>query len=135
MSTEPETKIDPQIDAPQVVVPEAAPERRVLKLPLKDESVLHASYMPFIKDGGMFVPTNNENYAFGDEVIIAMHLISTDKKLAIPGKVVWMSPMTGDSGTPGVGIRFTGNTKAKIKLVVQTMLGNRANIPALNRLY
>lgn len=114
---------------------ESAPERTVLKLALQDESALHASYMPFIKDGGMFVPTENENYRFGSEVIVAMHLLATDKKLAIPGKVVWMSPKTGDSGTPGVGIRFTGNTKAKIKLVIQTMLGNRANIPALNRVY
>lgn len=111
------------------------PERIILKLPLKDESALHASFMPFIKDGGMFVPTKNDNYVFGNEVIIAMHLLSTDKKLAIPGKVVWISPKTGDSGNPGVGIRFTGNTKAKIKLVIQTMLGNRANIPALNRVY
>ena len=91
--------------------------------------------MPFIKDGGMFVPTENDNYRFGNEVIVAMHLLSTDKKLAIPGKVVWISPKTGDNGTPGVGIRFTGNTKAKIKLIIQTMLGNRANIPSLNRVY
>jgi type IV pilus assembly protein PilZ len=110
-------------------------ERIVLKLPLKDESALHASFMPFIKDGGLFVPTDNGNYRFGNEVIVAMHLLSTDKKLAVPGKVVWISPKTGDSGTPGVGIRFTGNTKAKVKLVLQTMLGNRANIPALNRVY
>jgi len=114
---------------------QSASERTVLKLPLKDESALHASYMPFIKDGGMFVPTENDQYRFGNDVIVAMHLLSTDKKLAIPGKVVWMSPKTGDNGTPGVGIRFTGNTKAKIKLVIQTMLGNRANIPALNRVY
>lgn len=111
------------------------PERVVLKLPLKDEAALHASFMPFIKDGGLFAPTNNENFRFGDEVIIAMHLLSTDKKLAIPGKVVWISPKTGENGNPGVGVRFTGNTKAKVKLVIQTMLGNRANIPALNRVY
>jgi len=113
----------------------SSPERTILKLQIVDESALHASYMPFIKDGGMFVPTENDNYRFGNEVIVAMHLLSTDKKLAIPGKVVWISPKTGDNGTPGVGIRFTGNTKAKIKLIIQTMLGNRANIPSLNRVY
>jgi len=113
----------------------STPERTILKLQIVDESALHASYMPFIKDGGMFVPTENDNYRFGNEVIVAMHLLSTDKKLAIPGKVVWISPKTGDNGTPGVGIRFTGNTKAKIKLIIQTMLGNRANIPSLNRVY
>lgn len=109
--------------------------RSILKLPLKDISALHANYMPFIKHGGIFVPTKEENHRLGDEVIVAMHLLSTDKKLAIPGKVVWMSPKTGDNGTPGVGIQFTGNTKAKVKLVIQTMLGNRANIPSLNRVY
>ena len=110
-------------------------ERIVLKLPLKDVATLHASFMPFIKDGGLFVPTDKEDFRFGNDVVVAMHLLSTDKKLAVPGKVVWISPKTGDSGTPGVGIRFTGNTKAKVKLVLQTMLGNRANIPALNRVY
>ena len=30
----------------------------ILSLTIKDKSVLYAAYMPFIKDGGLFIPTN-----------------------------------------------------------------------------
>ena len=64
-----------------------------------------------------------------------MHLQSTNKKLAIPGKVVWIAPMSCERGEQGLGVQFAGTTKAKVKLIIETMLGNRANIPPLVRLY
>ena len=114
---------------------EEAPKRRLLNLTLKDDAALHSSYMPFIRDGGIFVPTNNISQKFGDEVVVSMHLQSTNKKLAIPGRVVWIAPPACERGTQGLGIQFAGTTKAKMKLIIETMLGNRANVPPLVRFY
>ena len=30
----------------------------ILSLTIKDKSALYAAYMPFIKNGGLFIPTN-----------------------------------------------------------------------------
>lgn len=111
-----------------------APSRTVLKLVLKDVAALHSSYMPFVRGGAIFVPTET-NHIFGEEIIVSMHLQSSDKKLAIPGKVMWIAPESCERGTQGVGIQFIGTTKAKVKLIIETMLGNRANVPPLVRTY
>jgi type IV pilus assembly protein PilZ len=110
------------------------PARTVLKLTLKDVAALHSSYMPFVRGGAIFVPTTTQ-HTFGDEIIVSMHLQSSDKKLAIPGKVMWIAPESCERGTQGIGIQFIGTTKAKVKLIIETMLGNRANVPPLVRTY
>ena len=117
-------------------ITDQAVERTILKLPLTDVAALHSSYMPFVRGGAIFVPNKTtDNYKFGDEIIVSMHLKSTDKKLAIPGKVMWIAPKTCERGTQGLGIQFIGTTKAKVKLIIETMLGNRANVPPLVRFY
>lgn len=110
-------------------------QRTILNLILKDDAALHSSYMPFVRGGAIFVPTDSSSYLFGDEVIVAMHLQSTNKKLAIPGRVVWIAPQSCERGEEGLGVQFSGTTKAKVKLIIETMLGNRANIPPLVRFY
>ena len=39
----------------------------ILSLTIQDKSVLYAAYMPFLKNGGLFIPTN-KIYNMGDEV-------------------------------------------------------------------
>lgn len=114
---------------------EDKPQRTILKLPLNDVAALHSSFMPFVRGGAIFVPTKSDSYHFGDEIIVSMHLKSTDKKLAIPGRVMWIAPESCERGTQGLGIQFIGTTKAKVKLIIETMLGNRANVPPLVRNY
>ena len=111
-------------------------ERTVLKLSLNDVSALHSSYMPFVRGGAIFVPEHNtDKFKFGDEVVVSMHLKSSDKKLAIPGKVVWIAPPTCERGTQGLGVQFVGTTQSKVKLIIEAMLGKRANTSPLVRFY
>lgn len=109
-------------------------QRNVLPLTIKNKSSLHASYMPFVKGGGLFVPTPSK-YDFHDEVIVVTTITYLDKKIAIPGKVVWISPDSGASGQQGVGVRFFGPTKMKVKLAIESILGDLAYKPALNHYY
>jgi type IV pilus assembly protein PilZ len=39
----------------------------ILSLTIKDRAVLYAAYMPFVRNGGLFVPTN-KRYELGEEV-------------------------------------------------------------------
>ncbi len=109
-------------------------QRNVLQLTINNKTSLHASYMPFLKGGGLFVPTNTE-YHFGDEIIVITSIVYLDKKIAIPGKVAWISPKGGASSQQGVGVMFSGPTKMKIKLAIESILGDLVGKPSLNHLY
>ena len=41
----------------------------LLTLTIKDKSALYLAYMPFIRNGGLFIPTNS-SYKLGDEVFM-----------------------------------------------------------------
>jgi len=131
----PQAQAQPQGKVKQNKVPPPAKKRKLLNLVLKDDAALHSSYMPFIRGGAIFVPTKSLSFRFGDEVVVSMHLQSTNKKLAIPGQVVWIAPAACERGEEGLGIQFAGATKAKVRLIIETMLGNRANVPPLVRFF
>ena len=67
------------------------PRNGILSLTIKDKSVLYAAYMPFIKHGGMFIPTN-KNYRPGDEVFMLLNLMDEPEKIPVAGKVIWITP-------------------------------------------
>ena len=63
----------------------------ILSLTIKDRAVLYAAYMPFVRNGGLFVPTN-KRYELGEEVFILLALMDEPEKIPINGKVVWITP-------------------------------------------
>jgi len=46
----------------------------ILSLAIKDKTVLYAAYMPFVRNGGLFIPTKKE-YELGDEVFMLLNLM------------------------------------------------------------
>lgn len=73
---------------------------------IKDKGALYAAYMPFVKNGGLFVPTNKD-YKLGEEVFMLLRLMEETEKLPIVGKVIWVTP-TGAEGNrvAGIGVQF-----------------------------
>ena len=63
----------------------------LLTLTIKDKSALYLAYMPFVKNGGLFIPTNS-NYRLGDEVFMLLNLMGEEEKLPVAGRVIWMTP-------------------------------------------
>ena len=53
----------------------------LLTLTIKDKSALYLAYMPFVKNGGLFIPTSS-NYRLGDEVFM---LLNTVGDVAVTG--------------------------------------------------
>ncbi len=59
----------------------------ILSLAIKDKAVLYAAYMPFVRNGGLFIPTKKE-YELGDEVFMLLNLMDEAEKIPVAGKVV-----------------------------------------------
>ncbi len=64
--------------------PNLGPRNGILSLTIKDKSVLYAAYMPFIRNGGLFIPTN-KNYKLGDEVFMLLNLMEEPEKIPVAG--------------------------------------------------
>lgn len=85
----------------------------ILSLTIKDKGALYASYMPFIKNGGIFIPTNKA-YKLGDEVFILLKLMEETEKMPVVGKVVWKTPPAAQAGrVSGIGIQFADDAEGK----------------------
>lgn len=78
----------------------------ILSLTIKDKAVLYAAYMPFVKNGGLFIPTPKP-YKLGDEVFLLLSLMEEADRIPVAGKVVWITPK-GAAGNraAGIGIQF-----------------------------
>lgn len=94
-------------------------QQGILNIAIKDKSALYSAYMPFIKNGGLFIPTNKP-YLLGDEVFILLQLMDSQERLPVAAKVVWVTPR-GSQGkrTQGIGVQFSeqdgGATQRKIE--------------------
>ena len=81
----------------------------ILSLTIRDKAVLYAAYMPFIKNGGLFIPTN-KSYSLGDEVFMLLNLMDEPEKIPVAGKVVWITPKGAQGNrAAGIGVQFEGD--------------------------
>ena len=104
----------------------AAPKPGILSLTIRDKSALYASYMPFVRNGGLFIPTT-KSYKLGDEVFMLLTLMEDKEKLPIAGKIVWVTPKGAQGNrTAGIGVQFSdldkGQTRNKIENVLAAAL-------------
>lgn len=96
----------------------------VLSLAIKEKAALYAAYMPFLKHGGMFVPTQKP-YKIGDEIYLLLTLMDDPNKYAIAGKVVWITPAgAANNKTQGIGVHFPDDeTGQRTRLRIEEILG------------
>ncbi len=55
------------------------PRKGILSLKISDQNMLYHSFMPFLKNGGLFIPTNKP-YQMGEEVFILLTLLDEPEK-------------------------------------------------------
>ena len=78
----------------------------VLSLTIKDKSALYAAYMPYVRGGGIFIPST-KSYKLGDEVFMLLTLMDSKEKIPVAGHVVWITPVNAQgSRAAGIGIQF-----------------------------
>lgn len=98
----------PEPDQPKPAAP-AGPRPTVLSLNINSKSALYAAFMPFLRHGGIFVPTTR-NYALGDEVFMLLSLMDDPAKLPIAGTVVWITPVGAQNNkAQGIGVHFNAD--------------------------
>ncbi len=103
----------------------AMPNRpSVLSLAIKEKAALFTAYMPFLKNGGIFVPTN-KSYKLGDEIYLILTLLDDPNKFPIAGKVAWVTPAgAGNNRSQGIGVHFPDDeTGTRLRLRIEELLG------------
>jgi len=107
--------------------PAAAPCVRpsVLSLTIKERSALYAAYMPFLKNGGIFVPTTRP-YKVGDEIFLILDLMDDNNKYPIAGKVAWVTPAGANNNkTQGIGVHFPADDSGiRTRQSIEKFLGS-----------
>ena len=98
----------------------------ILTLTIKDKAVLYAAYMPFIKNGGLFIPTS-KSYSLGDEVFLLLNLMDEPEKIPVAGKVIWVTPKGAQGNrAAGIGVQFNGEDETA-KNKIETYLAGSLN--------
>lgn len=99
------------------------PRNGILSLTIKDRAVLYAAYMPFIRNGGLFIPTTR-SYKLGDEVFMLLNLMDEPEKVPVAGRVIWVTP-NGAQGnrTAGVGVQFNEGDNTARTMIENQLAG------------
>ena len=112
----------------EIVKPQMA-RPSVLSLNINSKSALYAAYMPFLTNGGIFVPTP-KGYALGDEVFMLLQLMDDPTKHPVAATVVWVTPHGAQGGkTQGIGVHFSADesgraVRARVEQILAGHLGS-----------
>lgn len=100
----------------------------VISIAIKDKQALYMSYMPFVENGGLFVPTKKD-YELGDEMFLLVKIIDEAEPIHISGKVIWISPTGALGNRPrGVGLQFVGDDASSIVRLIESKLGTSVSL-------
>jgi type IV pilus assembly protein PilZ len=96
----------------------------VLSLAIKEKSALYAAYMPFLTNGGIFVPTN-KSYRIGDEIYLILSLMDDPSKYPIAGKVGWITPAGANNNkAQGIGVHLPADESGqRARQRIEELLG------------
>jgi type IV pilus assembly protein PilZ len=98
------------------------PKPGVLTLTIKDKTVLYTSYMSFLKEGGLFIPTSR-SFPMGEELSMLLNLMEEAEKLPVTGTVVWVTPKGAQGNrAPGIGVQFKGDEGKLVRNKIETYL-------------
>lgn len=96
----------------------------VLALVINSVEELYEAYMPFLRHGGIFVPTDGE-YRLGDSLFVLLDLRFQNERLPVSGTVVWISPGRGEGSQriAGVGVQFAGKDAETLRGRIENLVG------------
>lgn len=102
----------------------AAPRPAVLSLAIKEKAALYAAYMPYLKTGGIFLPTSRK-YELGDDVYLILSLMDDPTKIPVAGKVIWVTPPGCGQRQAGIGVQFPPDESGlNAKKRIEDLLGS-----------
>ena len=97
----------------------------VLSLTIKDKSALYAAYMPYVRGGGIFIPST-KTYKLGDVVFMLLTLMDSKEKIPVAGHVVWVTPINAQgSRAAGIGIQFSEKDSGAARNKIEGLLAGQ----------
>ena len=94
----------------------------VLSLAIKEKAALYSAYMPFIKGGGLFIPTTKP-FKIGEEIFMLLSLVDDPVKLKVVGHVVWVMQVAQNNRPQGIGVQFNEKDGGiEVKNKIETIL-------------
>ena len=117
------------LDPPSTMATLSTPRQSgIANLAIKDKKSLYKSYMPFIANGGLFIPTKRM-YKMGEEVLMLLVLMEETERLPIAGTVIWKTPEGGDANrVAGIGIQLNNKDGGKVKNKIETYLAGALDL-------
>jgi type IV pilus assembly protein PilZ len=98
------------------------PKQGILSVTIKDKNLLYAAYMPFVRNGGLFIPTSR-SYELGDEVFMLLSLLDEPERIPVAGRVVWVTPQGAEGyRAAGIGVQFSEEDQGKTRDKIETLL-------------
>lgn len=95
----------------------------ILSLTIKSKDELYRSYMPYIKNGGLFVTTQRD-YHLGEEVFMLLDLMEETDKIPVSGKVIWVTPRGAQGGKKaGIGIQLSADDNSVVSKIETYLAG------------
>jgi len=101
----------------------------IIRTDIKDQNTLYELYMPFIKNGGLFIPKSemeDHEYNIGEEVFVFLYLSFEDERLPVAAKVCWIAPK-GSQHAEGIGVQFLAKDNGQTHARIETLLADRMN--------
>jgi type IV pilus assembly protein PilZ len=99
-----------------------------IKCIIKSAAELNLSYMPFIVDGGLFVPTTDP-FSLGDIIQVDLQLPEESKSIQIEGKVVWLTPPNALYHVlPGIGVQLIGSEASNVRSRIEAKLDSTMEV-------
>ena len=113
------------VNRESIIMAESAGRQGILSLSIKEKKALYTAYMPFVENGGLFIPTKRA-YKMGQEVFMLLNLMDDKERIPVAGTVIWTTPMGAEGNKkPGIGVQFSdqdgGLVRKKIELYLAGM--------------
>lgn len=98
--------------------------KETITLTIKELNALISSYMPFLKNGGIFIPTTKK-FSIGHLVNLNIQLIDLQEKITVGGSVAWITPKGAQNNrTAGIGLEFVGPNATVTRTKLDSYLAN-----------
>ncbi|MBE0407812.1 PilZ domain-containing protein [Psychrobacter sp. AOP22-C1-22] len=97
----------------------------ILTCHIENIETLYASYLSFVSNGALFVPSNQPQQ-LGNEVFIAVTLPNSSERLPMNGKIVWINSKTQSGRPAGFAVQIGSDvTGQRIKNEVERLLAGK----------
>ena len=99
----------------------------IISFTITDRGALYSSFMSFVANGGVFVPTQRA-YELGDEVFMLLKIMDDTTVTPVAGHVAWVTP-AGAQGRKeqGIGVQFADDDNGAARTNIEQHLAAALN--------